>query len=234
MNAVAGIWWRLVRFGFRLLYNELAFTYDVVSWVVSLGAWRCWQFSAIPYLDEPDKGPVLEIAHGTGHVQSKLHALGYGTVVGYDLSQAMGRITRARLLNDQARPLLARGYAQNLPFASETFSSVVTTFPTDFIVSTNTLQEIHRVLTPDGVLVIVPSAQIVGGGWMGRLLEWAYRITGQREGSSESAMNYFKPYFNVALQTSKCARSRVDILICHKAAVGEGFPEIPLVKPDGP
>ncbi|MCZ7544410.1 MAG: hypothetical protein M5R40_13175 [Anaerolineae bacterium] len=40
------LWWALVRFGFRLLYNELAFTYDLVSRVVSLGQWRAWQRAA--------------------------------------------------------------------------------------------------------------------------------------------------------------------------------------------
>ena len=36
-NSLEKTWWSLIRFGFRLLYNEMAFTYDTVSWVVSLG-----------------------------------------------------------------------------------------------------------------------------------------------------------------------------------------------------
>ena len=36
------LWWRFVRFGFRLLYNEFAWTYDFVAWVVSFGQWKAW------------------------------------------------------------------------------------------------------------------------------------------------------------------------------------------------
>jgi hypothetical protein len=50
MKQLTGLWWRLVRFGFRLLYNEMAFTYDAVSAVVSLGEWRSWQRAALNFL----------------------------------------------------------------------------------------------------------------------------------------------------------------------------------------
>jgi hypothetical protein len=52
MRSAPSLWWRLVRFGFRLLYNEFAFSYDLVSKVVSLGAWRCWQQSALKHLND--------------------------------------------------------------------------------------------------------------------------------------------------------------------------------------
>ena len=67
-------WWALVRFGFRLLYNELAFTYDTVSWVVSLGAWRCWVDAALAHLD--GQSPVLELAHGPGNLHIDLALAG--------------------------------------------------------------------------------------------------------------------------------------------------------------
>ena len=53
----------LLRFGFRLLYNELAWTYDWVSRAVSLGQWRHWQRAVIPRLSGQR---ALEIAFGTG------------------------------------------------------------------------------------------------------------------------------------------------------------------------
>ncbi|MCB9446672.1 MAG: class I SAM-dependent methyltransferase, partial [Ardenticatenaceae bacterium] len=48
------LWKKLIRFGFRLLYNELAWTYDAVSWLVSLGDWRSWQQAALPFVLGPD------------------------------------------------------------------------------------------------------------------------------------------------------------------------------------
>ncbi len=40
------LWVGLIKFGFRLLYQEMAWTYDWVSWLVSLGEWRRWDFGS--------------------------------------------------------------------------------------------------------------------------------------------------------------------------------------------
>ena len=62
-------WRSLLRFGFRLLYHELAWTYDLVSRVVSLGQWRTWQRTALEHLAARRGDPILELAHGTGDLQ---------------------------------------------------------------------------------------------------------------------------------------------------------------------
>ena len=54
------LWRSSVRFGFRLLYHEFAFSYDLVSWVASMGAWRCWVESSLRHL--PPGSPVLELS----------------------------------------------------------------------------------------------------------------------------------------------------------------------------
>ncbi|MFQ3568740.1 MAG: methyltransferase domain-containing protein, partial [Aggregatilineales bacterium] len=178
MNAFISAWRRLVRFGFYLLYNPFAFTYDAVSKLVSFGAWRCWQRAALAYL--PSDGWALELAHGTGDLQLDLASAGISSI-GYDLSPNMGRLARRKLIRHGVVPRLARGRAQALPFADGVFRSVVSTFPTDFIIASQTLYEVGRVLADDGVLVIVPSALFTGGGAAVRLLDGLYRITGQRQ-----------------------------------------------------
>src|SRR3954453_16307386 len=124
---------RFLRFAFGLLYNQLAWTYDLVSWVVSAGQWRAWQRSALPFL--PGR-PVLEVAHGTGNLLLDLASLGLEPI-GLDLSPAMSRLASAKLkrrLGSAPLPVpLLRGSVQALPFAGSSLSSVVSTFPTDFI-----------------------------------------------------------------------------------------------------
>lgn len=178
MNTLlANLWQGLVRLGFRVLYREMAFTYDWVSWIFSLGQWRSWQMSLTTYL--PASGRVLELAHGTGHLQRWLHENNYDTI-GIDLSPQMGQITRQRLLDGGFVPQLLRGDGAALPFPASHFEALVCTFPTAFIYQQATLDEIARVLVPGGIGLLVLNGELLGKGPLAQLVEWAYRVTGQR------------------------------------------------------
>ena len=59
-------------------------------------------------------------------------------------------------------PRLVRAVAETLPFADESFHSIVATFPTEYIFNPTTIIEIMRVIKPDGRLVILLSARPVG------------------------------------------------------------------------
>ena len=82
------LWRRLVAFGFRLLYNELAWLYDPVSRLVSKGQWRRWVRALWPWL--PASGRVLEVGSGPGHLLADLAAAGY-EATGLDPSVAGGK-----------------------------------------------------------------------------------------------------------------------------------------------
>lgn len=219
MNRIESLWWRLVRFGFRLLYNEMAFSYDLVSQIVSLGAWRCWQRAALNHLpDDIGDGVVLEIAHGTGNLQLDMRRAGYHTI-GYDLSPYMGRIAQRKLLNAHYTPHLARGMAQQLPFADESVAAVISTFPTDFIMQAGTLAEVRRILQSDGRFIIVPNGTFTGGGLLRNFLEWLYRITGQREDRTLPTIEaIFEGHgFAVDVFFEDCPRSRAQVVVLSKA-----------------
>ena len=170
------LWFTLVRWGFHLLYNQFAWAYDAVSWLVSLGNWRRWQRATIPYL----KGQrVLDLAFGTGNLLIDLVEAGYRPC-GLDLSPYMVRIARHKLRQRELHVPLCRGRAQALPFADNVFDAVVSTFPAEFILHPATLREVIRVLRPGGRAVVVAEARLEGHGFLSRFIEWLYAITGQR------------------------------------------------------
>ncbi len=218
MKPARNLYVRLLRLGFRLLYNELAFTYDGVSWLVSLGEWRAWQRSAIRHLNAVPGACILELAHGTANLQLDLRAAGYDSI-GYDLSRAMGRIARRKLRRARLVPKLVRGYAQQLPFPDEQFLAVVSTFPTDFIIDPATIREAYRVLKPGGRFVFVPNGAFTGRGVAKESLEAVYRATGQRGTWPEDVGVRFETAgFTLTQVIEACRISAAYVMIAHKGA----------------
>ena len=83
-----------LRFAFHLLYYQLAWTYDLVAWLVSFGQWGAWRRTATLFLRE---GPILELGYGTGGLLADM-AASRAAPVGVDLSPYMARLARGRLL----------------------------------------------------------------------------------------------------------------------------------------
>ncbi len=211
-----GAWWRLVKFGFRLLYNELAFTYDMVSAAVSLGEWQAWQRAALNFLQPPHTAPVLELAHGTGNLQLDLHAAGIPSLA-IDLSPYMGRIAARKMRRAGVPAHLIRARAEQLPFRAEAFSAAISTFPTAFILAPQTLREVHRVLQPHGRLIIVPNAALTGKGAAQRSIELAYRATGQRGAPPSNLSERFAAAgFQVRFAEVAAKRSVAHVVIAEK------------------
>src|SRR4030067_2774056 len=94
----------------------------------------------------------------------------------------MTRILRHRLTAAIGTVPVARGVAQAQPFASGSIDSVVSTFPSEYILDPKTLSEIDRTLRPGGCLVIVTGAWPKGPRGGGRLGGWVFCATGAAPG----------------------------------------------------
>lgn len=214
-HLLARIWWGLVRFGFRLLYNELAFAYDAVAWLASLGEWWRWQRTALNHLTAPPGATVLELAHGTGDFQRALRRAAYRTVA-LDLSLAMGRLAHRKLRRSHLPAPLVRGRGQALPFADRRFPAVISTFPTEFIVAPETLAEIYRVLAPGGRLIVVFTGVLTGGAAR-NALDLAYRVTGQRGPWPDTILSRVEAAgFHAQIVVEALPRSAALLLIADK------------------
>ncbi len=163
---------RFLRFFFHHLYHGLAWAYDLVSGAVSFGSWNEWTSAVIPFLQGKR---VLELGHGPGHLQYRLRQDMSLSVVGLDESMQMGRLASTRLRRNGRKELrMIRGLAQNLPIRSGSFDTLVSTFPSDYIIDPRTLAEVNRVLVSGGRLIVLPVA------WpANRLLAWLFRLTGE-------------------------------------------------------
>jgi ubiquinone/menaquinone biosynthesis C-methylase UbiE len=179
----------LIKIGFHLLYNQMAWSYDLVAWVVSFGQWSAWRRLAMQFMQP---GPTLELAYGTGTFFIDMLDNGYQPI-GIDISPYMARQAGQRLQKNGHNLRLNQAKAQALPFPDKIFTNIVATFPTDYILEDETLAEIYRVLrdpTPDtpSRLIVVAEGQLRGPWPIRPFINWLYKITGQRDTPLEKPM----------------------------------------------
>lgn len=158
---------------FNLLYHQFAWTYDWVADFVSLGRWKTWVYSPIPYVAD---SKVLELGCGPGYLQ---HALRRKVIssFGIDASKQMVHIAANRLSRNSQPVNIVQGISQNLPFPPSSFDRLVATFPSEFISDPETLTQAWRVLNELGELIILPAAWITGKSWWDRAAAWIFRVT---------------------------------------------------------
>ena len=206
---------RFIRFAFQQFYTTFAWSYDAIATLISFGEWQEWGRAALQFVPEGarDGGRVLEIAHGPGHLHLTMRQRGMA-VVSIDRSWQMARLLQAKT-NHAAHQ--ARADAQSLPFADGAFGCVVSTVPAEFIFADATLREIHRALKPSGSLVIVPSTSFRGNGLLIKLVQFAYRITGQRAMSIEPVRKKFESRgFTFAQHITQTKHTEVVVWVCTK------------------
>ncbi|MDE0197267.1 MAG: methyltransferase domain-containing protein [Caldilineaceae bacterium] len=158
---------------YRLLYNELAWGYDTVSWAVSLGRWHDWRRAALPYV-RGDR--ILEVGFGTGALLPLLLS-GQRRVIGIEPSAAMQRLTVAKLNTRERELPLVQGTAQKLPFAGAAFDTIVCAFPASYILDPRTHREFARCLRPGGRTVIVEVTLAEPGPLLNLLYELVFPAT---------------------------------------------------------
>ncbi|MFN8493814.1 MAG: class I SAM-dependent methyltransferase [Caldilineaceae bacterium] len=150
------------------LYYEFAWSYDWVSWLVSLGAWSSWRRVALDYLQDTRNATprVLELGFGTGELLLALAQRDI-QVYGLELSPAMHKITATKLRNRGLKVNRVRALAQALPFVEGSFDNIIATFPAPYILQLDTLQECARLLRkPQPATGLQGGRLIIVGLWV--------------------------------------------------------------------
>lgn len=206
----------LMRLFFRLLYHSFAWSYDVVARSVSLGRWNDWVQASLKLVSGPC---VLELGYGPGHLQALMAEKGMAPF-GLDESWQMARQARKRLAHQGAAIRLTRGLAQHLPFAGQAFNGVVATFPTQYILESETLHEILRVLKPGGRLVVLWATWITGNSLRERLLRKLYHATNESPAENVDLVRFVEPYqqagFRASLRFIELPGARLMFIIANK------------------
>ena len=202
-----------IKFLFKIFYTRLAWTYDFVATIVSLGKWNDWVLSVLPYLKGPN---ILELGYGPGHLLIASRKEGH-RVFGIDASYQMGRLACNGLRKEGMERVIVNGYAQFMPFFSSSFNQVVATFPSEYIISADTLSEIWRVLVPNGNLIILPFAWFSSLKFYKRAATSLSKLTGfTSDWDTIYCESLRKQGFNVQIEVVQKISSTITIIFAQK------------------
>jgi ubiquinone/menaquinone biosynthesis C-methylase UbiE len=133
--------------------------YWLASTIPFAGQWRVWQRLVLPRLRGRD---VLELGCGIGTLLADMAESGY-VCTGIDRSSQMVEAARRELRRrhvPESAATVQRADASALPFTGGSFDTVVSTFPTEYILDSRVIAEVVRVLRPGGRMVVVPGAAL--------------------------------------------------------------------------
>ena len=206
-------WIAFLRCAFHLFYNPFAFTYDPISALVSRGHWRNWTRAAIPHIVG---ARILEIPCGTGNLLLDLCNAGFHPI-GIDLSSSMIRISRGKIRHARCSAPLLQARAQSLPLASQSFDSIIMTFPPGFVFDPRALAEFKHILKVNGRLIWVDGGRLLPRDAWSRALNAALNAT-DREGDfgrvASEALG--RAGFEARVETLQDEASIVSVVIATK------------------
>jgi ubiquinone/menaquinone biosynthesis C-methylase UbiE len=146
---------------FDLAYSKFAAAYD---WAVkNLPVWKKWISTAIPHIMGPN---VLEVSIGTGFLISQ-YANQFHTF-GIDYNWELTCIARENLRKSSQAAAIQQADVAYLPYPPASFDTVVNTMAfSGYPDGSKALSEIHRVLKPDGGLIMVDINYPKDKNWLG-------------------------------------------------------------------
>jgi ubiquinone/menaquinone biosynthesis C-methylase UbiE len=134
--------------------------------------------------------------------------------IAIDESAQMGILAKRRLGSSHR---LARAVAQKMPFTSESFDSIISTFPSEYIFDRQTLSEAHRVLRNSGRSIVLLAA------WpKSPILAWLFKITGESPPDayelikSKIIESFAHTEFDLEVQIVEVKSSNLLVLIASK------------------
>ena len=154
---------RLRKILFETLYKN-KYLYRFASSVPFAGQWRVWQRLVLSRLHGQD---VLELGCGLGDLLADMSETGfmcYAVESSPQMVKATRETLRRRELDKTATVI--QGSAQHLPFSNDSFDTVVSTFPSEYIYDPDTVAEVERVLRPGGRFIVVEGANLLPIGFL--------------------------------------------------------------------
>ena len=159
--------------GVKIMFDSIASSYDKLNHILSLNIDKGWRKKAVrEIIDTEAPMAILDVACGTGDFLIEIagKANKNSTLQGIDLSEEMMKIGREKIKKHGFTAKLEQADCEALPFQDSTFDRISVGFGVrNFEHLAKGISEMHRVLKPNGKLVIlelsVPSNPVIRWGY---------------------------------------------------------------------
>ncbi|MBQ81560.1 MAG: bifunctional demethylmenaquinone methyltransferase/2-methoxy-6-polyprenyl-1,4-benzoquinol methylase UbiE [Crocinitomicaceae bacterium] len=141
------------------MFDNIAHKYDFLNHFFSMGIDVLWRKKCIRILRKENPSTIIDMATGTGDFALEAIRMGLDAhVTGVDLSQGMldVGIEKIKSRGYQDKISMQQGDSENLPFDDNSFDAYTVGFGVRNFENLNKgLSEMHRVLNPGGITVIL-------------------------------------------------------------------------------
>ena len=157
------------------MFDSIAPAYDFMNRAMTLGIDRWWRRVAVKMVGKSHPHRILDVATGTGDFALELYRkIKPDAIVGVDLSQGMLDVARKKIAKRNLGDVITvqQGDCLALPFEDGDFDAVTVAFGVrNFEHLLQGYQQMHRVLSPGGVLCVVELSTP-----RNRIIRWFYDL----------------------------------------------------------
>jgi demethylmenaquinone methyltransferase / 2-methoxy-6-polyprenyl-1,4-benzoquinol methylase len=138
------------------MFDDIAPKYDFLNHLFTMNQDKKWRREIIKYLKTINRDfvNVLDIASGTGDLTKELLKLNPNQVLSCDISEKMLEVQKKKIKSEKLKIDVAD--VEELPYKSNSIDLVTIGFGVrNFENLEKSLKEIHRVLSTDGIFVVL-------------------------------------------------------------------------------
>ncbi len=144
------------------MFDNVSGNYDFLNRIMTFGIDIKWRKKVVKIVGNKKPETILDIATGTGDFAIMLAKLKPKKIVGIDLSIGMLQVGIQKVKEKNLEDLIEMvlGDSEDLPFEDDSFDAITVGFGVrNFENLDKGLQEIYRVLKPNGIFVVLETSQ---------------------------------------------------------------------------
>ncbi len=146
----------------KQMFDKVSTNYDFLNRLLTFGIDVSWRKKVVKIVENHQAKKILDIATGTGDLAIMLAKINTEKVIGLDISEGMLKVAKKKIdqlhLNEKVEMVL--GDSEELPFEDHFFDAITVGFGVrNFEDLEKGLNEIYRVLKPNGTFVVLETSQ---------------------------------------------------------------------------